>query len=289
MGLTIQPLLESELATVDAIVIAAYHLSYSRMDTLRRYLLIQPDGAFIVKYDDSIVGFGAAVDYGPFAYIGLMSVHPAMQKRGVGRLLLEHLLRWLDVRECVTVLLDASPAGAPLYARYGFREGDRTMVLQRTQSAQSIQGTYVPQSFPVGITSFAAEDLQAVVTFDAACFGAERKAVLASYWADSPQRSLLMRDTSGQISGYVIAQAHAIGPWIARNVEAAEHLLAAGLALPFEDAISVFVSEHNHAALRLLADYGFKQQRTLSHMWRGMQIERNRASVIYGQVSLGLG
>ena len=286
MGLAIQPLLESELEIVDAVVIAAYHLSYSRMETLRRYLLLQPDGAFVVTYDGNIVGFGAAVDYGPFAYIGLMSIHPSMQKRGVGQLLLEHLLAWLDARGCATVLLDASPAGAPLYARYGFQVEERTVVLQRTQSTQ---GEYASQIFPEGISSLTAEDLQALVTFDAAYFGAERKAVLASYWADASQRSLLMNDTSGQISGYLIAQAHTIGPWIARNAETAEQLLAAALTLPFEDAISVFVSEHNHAALRLLANYGFKQQRTLSHMWRGTHLERNRASVIYGQASLGLG
>lgn len=286
MGLVIQPLLEAELEIVNTIVTAAYHISYSRIETLRRYLLIQPDGAFVVRYDNNIVGFGAAVDYGPFAYIGLMSVHPSMQKRGVGRLLLEHLLSWVDARGCATVLLDASPAGAPLYAHYGFQVEERTVVLQR---AQSTQGEYTSQKSPEGIASLTAEDLQAVVAFDAACFGAERKAVLASYWADDPHRALLMRDTNGQISGYVIAQAHTIGPWIARNMEAGEQLLAASLALPFADAISVFVSEHNRAALRMLTDYDFKQQRTLSHMWRGTYLERNRASLIYGQVSLGLG
>lgn len=283
MGLSVHLLVEAELEATDAIVMAAYNVPYSRKEALRRYLAIQPDGAFVVKQRDTIIGFGAAIDYGPFAYIGLMSVHPAMQKRGVGRLLLEHLLAWLDARGCVTVLLDASPAGAPLYEHYGFQEDDQTVVLQQTRRV------LIPRHLPEGVSFLSEEDFQAVVTFDTACFGAERKTVLASYWADDPQRSLLIRNASGQITGYLIAQCSTLGPWVADTVKDAEQLLVYGLTLPFEGLPSVFVSAQNGDALRLLADYGFRQQRTLSHMWRGKRIQRSRDTVIYGQASLGLG
>ena len=77
------PLSQADLDVVDEIVKAAYNVPRSRRDTLYQYLQLQPDGAFVVKEDSIVVGFGAALDYGMFAYIGLMSVHPSA-KTGSG-------------------------------------------------------------------------------------------------------------------------------------------------------------------------------------------------------------
>src|SRR5207302_10719641 len=129
----IHPLTEAELDMTNEMLKAAYKVPQSRKESLYRYLAFQPGGSFVAKHDGTVVGFGGAMDYGPFAYIGLMAVHPGMQKRGVGGLILEHLLTWLDERRCPTALLDASPVGAPLYKRYGFTAEDTTVVLRLTQ------------------------------------------------------------------------------------------------------------------------------------------------------------
>lgn len=283
MVLSIQPFMRDELEVTDAVVMAAYNVSYSRKEALRRYLALQPDGAFVVKDNEGVIGFGAAIDYGPFAYIGLMSVHPTMQKRGIGRLLLEHLLTWLDDRGCATILLDASASGAPLYDRYGFREDDQTVVLQQTQHV------HLPHQLIEDTSCPADTDFRSIVTFDTACFGAERQMVLASYRADAPQRVLFARNDAGQVTGYAIAQPRVIGPWIASTVKDAEQLLIKSLEFSFESHPSVFTSARNADALQLLTDYGFTQQRSLSHMWKGKRLQRKRATVIYGQISLGLG
>lgn len=283
MRLSIHPLLEGELEVTDAVVMAAYDVPYSRKEALRRYLALQPDGAFVVKDNGYIIGFGAAIDYGPFAYIGLMSVHPTMQKRGIGQLLLEHLLAWLDDRGCATILLDASAAGAPLYDRYGFQEDDQTVVLQQTQQV------HLPHQLIEGVSCPTDTDFRSIVKFDTVCFGAERQMVLASYRADDPQCVLLTRNGARQVTGYAIAQSRVIGPWIASTVKDAEQLLISSLTFQFESHPSVFTSARNVDALQLLADYGFIRQRSLSHMWKGKRIQRKRETVIYGQTSLGLG
>ncbi|HVB75167.1 MAG TPA: GNAT family N-acetyltransferase [Ktedonobacteraceae bacterium] len=69
-------------AAKDEVVKAAYNNPAGRPETLYRYLALQPDGAFIAQEDGRIVGFGGAINYATFGYIGLMSVHPAMQRRG---------------------------------------------------------------------------------------------------------------------------------------------------------------------------------------------------------------
>src|SRR5438093_12615489 len=113
MNISIHPFTEAELEAADEVIMAAYNIQHSRKETLHRYLALQQDGSFLAKQDGTIVGFGAVIDYGSFAYVGLMSVLPTMQKRGIGRLLMEHLLAWLDARGCATVLLDATPVGVP--------------------------------------------------------------------------------------------------------------------------------------------------------------------------------
>ena len=284
MSLSISPLTNADLTETAEVVKAAYNVPYSRKDSLQLYLALPSGGSFIAKNNGSVVGFGGVLDYGPFAYIGLMSVHPSMQKQGIGGLLLERLLSWLAARACPTILLDASSAGAPLYTRYAFTENDITVVMQQTQHIPP------PQHLPTGVSVLAEQDFSALVAFDAPSFGAERGAVLASYRAANPERVLIVRDLHGQITGYLIVQATVLGPWVARTSEDAERLLIHALALyNNEGQSSVFVSANNSAAIQLLTRYGFSQQRDLSHMYKGKPVERSRRTAIFGQTSLGLG
>ncbi|HEV2581546.1 MAG TPA: GNAT family N-acetyltransferase, partial [Ktedonobacteraceae bacterium] len=283
MSLTVEILTEAELDAANEVIKAAYNNPHGRAETLRRYLALQPDGTCVVKYDGQVVGFGGAIHYGAFAYIGMMSVHPAMQRRGIGQVIMDYLLDWLDRRACPTILLDATPAGRPLYERCGFIEKDTTVVLRYTQVEMPAQ-TASEQVYKAN-----ASDLPELIAFDAPAFGAERRALLAAYYADDPRRVLIARDANGRLNGYLIAQQSVIGPWVARGAADAERLLLRALALPFDDHPRVFVSQHNTAALQLLARHGFTQQRTLSHMRRGEHIQRSRHTMIYGQTSLGFG
>ncbi len=283
MSISVHPFTETELEATDAVIMAAYQIQHSREESLRRYLALQPDGSFVAKHDGAIVGFGGAMDYGSFAYIGLMAVHPDVQQHGIGRLVLEQLLAWLDLRRCPTALLDATPVGAALYEHCGFIDDDHTLVLQRRQSIQLLQ--HLPQ----GVSSLSEQDLPAVVAFDTAYFGAERGALLTSYWADDPSRALVLRDASGQMTGYLIAQPATLGPWVTRTAESAERLLKHALTLPFESEPTVLVSAYHHDALRLLRYYGFSEQRGLRHMRKGKRVQRGRHTTLYGQASLGFG
>lgn len=283
MSITIFPFTEAELEATDEVVMAAYKVSQSRKDSLRSYLTFDSAVAFVAKEDDIVVGFGGVLDYGPFAYVGLMAVSPRVQKRGIGQLLLERLLAWLEVRSCPTVLLDASTVGELLYRRNGFQEDDQTAVWQQ------VEHILLPRILPLGVSQLARADVPALVQFDAPHFGSERAQVLAAFCTRYPHRILVTRAADGEITGYAIAQSHVIGPWVANTKDDAERLLVHALALPFESKPGVFVSAHNTDALNLLTRYGFAQQRTLSHMWLGKHIARNRCTILYGQASLGFG
>ncbi len=286
MSLSFAPLTAADLAETAEVVKAAYNAPHSRKASLQLYLTLQASqtgSSFVVRQNNGIVGFGGVVDYGPFAYVGLMSVHPSMQKQGIGARLLEQLLAEVDARGCPTALLDATPAGAALYKRYAFTEDDTTLVLQLTQHLS------LPRHLPSCVSLLAEEDFPALVAFDTPYFGAERRVILAAYRANNPERVLVAHNVNGQITGYLIAQARVLGPWVARTPEDAENLLVHALTLYKEGEPEVFVSAHNSAALQLLTRCSFNQQRTLSHMRRGKAVERARQTALYGQTSLGLG
>jgi GNAT superfamily N-acetyltransferase len=281
--LSIRLFTEDLLDATDAVVMAAYQATHSRKERLRRYLNLQPDGSFVALLDETVVGFGAMMEYGRFDYVGLMAVRPDIQKRGIGAALLEQCLDWAHRRQCPTLLLDATPAGFPLYQHYGFVEEDQTVVLQQTRPAA------LPHPIPDTVAPLTREEFPEMVSFDTAAFGAERRAVLVAYCADDAQRVLVARDASGYLCGYLIAQADVLGPWVARTVDDAEHLLLHALALPFTGAPSVFVSAQHHQALAVLARAGFTERRRLSHMRKGQPVQRSRQGMLYGQTSLGLG
>lgn len=283
MNTTITPLAAADVEATDAILKAAYQTESNWHNSLHRLMAVTPGGALVARQDNTIAGFGSAIDYGAFAYIGSMAVHPLFQRRGIGRGILEQLLAWLEAGGCSTVLLDASPEGAPLYEQYGFIDDDSTLVLQGEASAQ-MANRPLESSDPLP-----EHMISEVAAFDAPCFGAERTALLTSYWADDPRRVLVLRDTQGQVAGYVIVQSRTIGPWVARNAEAAEWLLRQALTLSFHGEPVVVVSASHQEALHLLDTYGFRRLDSLRHMRKGNPVPRGRQTMLYGQASLGLG
>ena len=283
MNVAIHSLTEADVEATDAVLKAAYQTESNWHRSLHRLMAVTPGGALVARQDDTIVGFGSAINYRAFAYIGSMAVHPLFQRHGIGRRVLEHLLAWLKASGCSTVLLDASQEGAPLYEQNGFIDDDSTLLLQREASAQ---GANRPLG---GSDPFPENMIPELVAFDVPCFGAERGALLTSYWADDPHRMLVLRDAQGQIAGYLIAQSRTIGPWVARNVEGAEWLLQQALTLPFQGEPVVVVSASHQEALHLLNAYGFCKLDSLRHMRQGDLVPRGRQTTLYGQASLGLG
>ncbi len=283
MSITVFPFTEAELDATNDVVMAAYNVLQSRKDSLRSYLTFQSAGSFIAKDNDAVVGFGGVLDYGPFAYVGQMSVLPTAQKRGIGQLLMERLLAWLEAQHCPTALLDATPVGESVYRHNGFLEDDQTVVWQQNEHV------LLPRHLPFGVSRLTEIEIPALMQFDAPHFGAGRGEVLNAYCVRYPNRVLVIHATDGHISGYVVAQSQVIGPLVAQTKEDAERLLVHALALPFESKPSVFVSAQHTDASHLLTRYGFVQQRTLSHMWVGKHLARNRHTTLYGQASLGFG
>ncbi|GAB4205698.1 MAG: hypothetical protein OHK0022_32040 [Roseiflexaceae bacterium] len=280
MTLTIRPAAPSDLPVADNILMAAFQPAQSRLRALAQILSLQPDGMLLAEQDGAPAGLVSAVDYGPFAYIGMMAVHPAMHRRGIGRMLMEQLLDWLDARGCPMALLDASEAGAPLYAQLGFVEDEQTVVYLNDDCTPRL-----PQ--PECVVPLVAEDLPGLAALDVQLFGAERTALLELFLRAHPGRAFLARGDDGRPAGYLLAQEQLIGPWVAVSPVAAEALLAAALTLDYNGSPYVQIGARNADGSQLLLRHGFSPRNRLRHMRRG-GTPRDRSRV-YGQTSFSLG
>jgi len=286
VSIGVRPLGKDDLDAAAAILDAAYAAPRGYRGELARYLRLQPDGWLLALLDGRPAGVVGAIDYGPFAYVGLMGVHPRGQRRGVALALMGRLLDWLDARHCPLALLDASAAGEPLYARLGFVEDARSLLFRRETGLPTSAASAAPAAT---VTPLRPDDLPALARFDRPIFGADHSAVFASYLADAPERAFLARDRAGAIEGYVFAQTQRLGPWAASRPEDADALLTAALSLPFDDAPVTLVPSVNPDAARLLRRHGFALQRSLSHMRRGGDAPPGRRALLYGQASFAIG
>jgi len=78
----------SFLDIADGIVTSAFGFTDSRAGEIQRYFSLKPNRWFLATYRDQPAGVVGATNYGPFTYLGMMTVHQEFQRRGIGQALL---------------------------------------------------------------------------------------------------------------------------------------------------------------------------------------------------------
>ncbi|MFN8419387.1 MAG: GNAT family N-acetyltransferase [Anaerolineae bacterium] len=120
--LTFRPLTTSvdDLAAANLLLQSAFQADSNWEHSLRRYIGFQPDGWIVAEENGQPVAMVGAVEYGTYAYIGMMAVHESQQRRGIGMQVMEQILAHLDRKGCPIVLLDATKSGAGSRNKLGF-------------------------------------------------------------------------------------------------------------------------------------------------------------------------
>src|SRR5579883_1675946 len=176
-----QPLLligkmtEADLVPVDHILMTAYKKNFSFRDQMRRYLAFEPEGWFVAERE-GVLGVAGAILYGTVAQVGMVAVDPVVHRQGIGMALMKQLLPWMDENGCTIALLDASEEGGPLYAKLGFVDSDKTLMLRRDQPMDLAEATshFAGSLAPAGLA-----ELAEISEYDTPRFGACRQRILA--------------------------------------------------------------------------------------------------------------
>lgn len=210
-----------------------------------------------------VVGTAMAWRFGPcWASTGMVIVAPEYQGRGLGRRLMDEILRSLSDRN---VALHATEAGAPLYRTLGFTRNE--FVLQQQGFAASADNV-APQAGAV-LRPAAAEDTAALVALDAEATGMPRAEAIAALRQVS---DAVVLDRGGEVQGFALirefGRGRVIGPVVAPCPDAARVLVSHWLTHHPGQFLRIDVPEASGLA-GWLATQGLAQAGQALHMVRG--------------------
>lgn len=168
-----------------------------------------------------IVGSVVCTTYGErHAVIGMLLVQAELQRRGLGRRLMQHAASQVNGR---SLIVNATAAGMPLYKQLGFVQYD---VLHQFQGA-SAQPVLV--SLPPGerVRPMGKNDVARLLALDAQATGMDRSKLLLALLEMSEGVAL---DRDGEMLGFALVRrfghGRVIGPVVAPDAERAKGLIA---------------------------------------------------------------
>lgn len=236
-----------------------------------------PDGAATARLAASIV----VLPYGDaFAWVSMVLVLPGFRGRGFASRLLRHALDELARSGAGGAVLDATPAGRPVYAREGFVE---SWGFSRYRRARA---THVPAPDPAparAVRPLAARDWPAIAALDRRAFGADRSPLLRRLAQRLPAAAHVI-EHEGLVVGFVLArdgcEAAQLGPLVAEDAPAARALLDAALAR-LEGPVYVDAADAQPALLAAIAERGFVAQRPFTRMLHALERAPGDASKVF--------
>lgn len=245
----------------------------------RRFLENSPAGCFAAEVNGQIVGTVATICYeSRFSWIGMVLVDPEFRGMGIGTRLLHRAIEHLDCINVPAIKLDATPLGKPIYLKLGFipeYEIER-WILRRPAVARSSE---------LSRSCVLSDEMQMpqICELDRELFGADRSSLLRSLHKESPELTSVARK-DGVLSGYALGRkglfADHLGPWFARNWEAAQELLQSFLRQSTRENVIVDCLPSNSTILDLLKTAGFTYSRPLTRMVRGHNLHPGKPESI---------
>ena len=230
-----------------------------------QFLTLTPDGARVAEHDGRVVGTVATVRYGTrFGWIGMVLVDPIVRGRGIGTLLLDHALELLS--DMSLVRLDATPAGHDLYLTRNFTEEG---VIHR------LKGIAPDRADPPhdAVRRMTEQDIAEISALDEPIFGANRATMLRWMLQGAPEYAWVAT-SGGRLTGFIFGR-HGhdfehMGPIVALDAETARQLATICLGAHAGRAFVVDAPVHTPSWQRSLEALGFREQRPLIRMARGV-------------------
>lgn len=186
-------------------------------------MLQRVSDGFVVMDGDRLIGSAFTCPQGDYASIGLVIVSNDYQGQGIGRRLMEKALAACDSR---TPLLNATLAGAPLYASQGFVEYGRVQQHQGQALVPDLAALAPGES----CRALGADDHATLLALAKAASGLDRREVLR----DLQVEHAVGIERDGQLRGFALlrpfGRGRCIGPVVAENIDQAKHLIARLLA-----------------------------------------------------------
>lgn len=228
----------------------------------QRILDLQPDGGLVAEWRGTPVGTVMTTIFGPVAWISMVLVDESMRQHGIGTALVEQSVAALDRRGVVTVRLDATSLGQPLYERLGFVAQFRLLRFEGALPAA-----------PANAEGATADEAawERLAEFDRSTTGTDRRRLLHALDRDEPD-SVRCVWQDGQLGGYLMSRpgfiARQLGPCCA-NEAAGELLVRDAWRRYAGQRVFMDVPAANASARHIADALGLNVQREFTRMCRG--------------------
>lgn len=219
-----------------------------------------------VETGGKIVGTATAINYeNHMAWIGMVLIDREHRGQGLSKTLLSALFEQL--KTCRSVKLDATPAGQPVYRKFGFKE---EYLIHRMTSDSVSQKSLSEES-----TSFAEpvhlRDIPEIVDLDKQVFGANRKQLI-EFLVENYTNNAWMIKRNGEITGFALGREGTrffqIGPVLASTTADAKSLIVKSLSQLEGRPAVIDVLEDKVELTDWLETLGFVKQRHFIRMYR---------------------
>ncbi|SKC13868.1 GNAT family N-acetyltransferase [Dyadobacter psychrophilus] len=232
-----------------------------------RAMELEPEGCFVATINNLPVGTTTACCFGNIAWIAMVLVDKRNRNQGVGKVLVEHAIRFLEQKGITTIRLDATSLGQGLYQKLGFQPEYevirfRGKLLPRMPDQKNLHKV-LPND----------ESAKDIFNLDQQITGTNRTDFISDFIHAAERPFYCTLNADGKVDGYAGCRegnnAIQIGPVGALNAVSGEKLLNA-MASHF-DKIPLFIDipAANVHAVEWAAKNGFTAQRNFIRMYRG--------------------
>lgn len=234
-----------------------------------RFLNASEGGCFVAEADGKVRGTVTTIAYEKrLAWVGMVLVDPEDRGKGVGTKLLEIAIESLINAKIASIKLDATPQGKPIYEKLGFqREYEiERWILKRTPEVAAQADENLSRN------AVSERVLEMILAEDREVFGADRSQLLRSLRQSAPEfTGAVWENTTLRSSAFGRRGSFAdhLGPWMAKDTEAARELLRSFVARSRREVLLVDCLKSNAIAGNLLKSMGFEFSRPLTRMYLG--------------------
>jgi GNAT superfamily N-acetyltransferase len=218
-------------------------------------------GAIFAGVDgDEVVAAAVALPFPGTGWLGGIAVLPDRQRRGLGEAMTAHAMQWLTARGAVTLQLNATKVGLPVYQRLGFRaDGD----------CAQFTGA-VPEGADDNVRPARPSDLPAALALDQAATGEDRSRLLELAWPSDAQ----VYESAGRILGYrATREPGSLGAIVTDGSLEAQGLLSALLSgAAGSGKRTICLPADDTAAVGRISAAGFRETQRTTRMYAGPRL-----------------
>jgi len=236
---------------------------------------LEPKGCFVMFYNSERVGLATTISFGRIGWFGNLVVSKNCRRKGAGSLLVQHSIEYLKRKGAETVGLYAYMEKIPFYKRLGFNYDSDFVVLK---------GKGFPSSVKANIRKAREQDMERIITYDSACFGASRKKLLEPIIL-YPANLCYMFNDDEQVSGYAVAKVYdgmaELGPLMCprERSDIAVELLKATLNSVNGYEVHMCIPQKESLIIDMLKKAGFSESFRVARMFLGPPITEQSISL----------